>query len=530
MGKKKKTYLYILLSAVFIYFILLILLFLSESSSDVSMIQTFGDAFWYSVVTLSTVGYGDLTPVTPLGYAIGILFLVLSMGILVTLFGTVVSFLAGEALPLFLLGLQKKKNWYYFADYGPEAHILAKDIMKQDKNTIIIYGQKQDERSELPDYPCIFLNTSPAQIVALKKNKGTRCKIFLMKENDIGVNTRAVNLAFLPVDVYARTTNGRDSLSGNIHFFHSYDCCARQYWHSHPLCSSEQCIVLIGFENYGQSILERAILTNVISATQHVIYHVFGDAKEFLKIHCNLGQIFSINEKAPSGDVLIFYYDFWGGYHDILEQADRIIICMDDEQMGWNIYWKLQYFYKIKGRIDLRSNRKAPGVSYFGTYDEIYTSRLVMKKKLNETAIAINELFRKSVSYPTLSWEELDDFHRQSKIAAADHLLIKIRILLEDETITEFDSSVIKRAYQKYQETKNQTEKREMYRQIDHIRWCRFYSYYNWSYGLQRDEQKREHPMMRPYAELSAEQKAERDVAWELINDISAIYKHFAGP
>ena len=40
-----------------------------------------------------------------------------------------------------------------------------------------------------------------------------------MKENDIGSNTRAIDLHTLPVDVYARTTNGRDLLSGNINFF-----------------------------------------------------------------------------------------------------------------------------------------------------------------------------------------------------------------------------------------------------------------------------------------------------------------------
>ena len=45
----------------------------------------------------------------------------------------------------------------------------------------------------------------------------------------------------------------------------------------------------------------------------------------------------------------------------------------------------------------------------------------------------INDIFRRSVSYPTLGWNELDDLHRQSKIVAADHLLMKTRILLEDE-------------------------------------------------------------------------------------------------
>lgn len=68
-----------------------------------------------------------------------------------------------------------------------------------------------------------------------------------------------------------------------------------------------------------------------------------------------------------------------------------------------------------------------------------------MRTTLNKAAITINEIFCKSVSYPTLSWEELDDFHRESKISAADHLLMKIRILLQDETITEFTPEIVKK-------------------------------------------------------------------------------------
>lgn len=35
-------------------------------------IQTFGDAMWWSVVTATTVGYGDVSPVTPEGRLIGV--------------------------------------------------------------------------------------------------------------------------------------------------------------------------------------------------------------------------------------------------------------------------------------------------------------------------------------------------------------------------------------------------------------------------------------------------------------------------
>ncbi len=520
MKKRKHIYLYLIVTAAFIYISLLTILYCSESASSDAAIQTFEDAFWYSLVTLTTVGYGDLIPVTPLGRMVGMIFLLLSAGIMVTLLGAAVSFITSEGLPFFLLGLQRRKNWYYFADYGVESNTLAANIYREDPNALIIYGERRSGQSESPDYPCIYLSASPDRIVSKKKNIGEKCKIFLMKENDIGVNSRAVNLHELPVEVYARTTNGQDKLSGNIHFFHSYECCARQYWRSKPLCRHENTIVLIGFGNYGCSILERAILTNIISTEQHVAYHIFGDAEEFLAVHYRLGELFSLNEESGTGDSLIFHDEIWAKDAPLLERADRIIICEDDEQKGWSIFWTLSKYYRVAGRIDLRSSRKAPGVSYFGTNEEIYTSQQIIRTELNKAAIMINELFRRSVSYPTLDWEELDDLHQQSKIVAADHLLMKTRILLCDETITELTASAVQKAYDRYCKTKNSTEAKERYRKLDHMRWLRFYIFYNWRFGPVRDDKAGQHPMLCPYEELTLEQKRERDAAWELMGSL----------
>ncbi len=518
---RKKVYLSFVGVLAAVYFILLLVFYYSESAQEGAAIFTFGDAVWYSLVTLTTVGYGDVVPVTPLGHAVGVVFLLLATGITVTLLGAAISFFTGEVMPLFLLGFQRKKNWYYFADYGVEANVLAADICREDPDAVIIFGEKRDEHSEAPDYSCFFLNTSLAGIVARKKNIGTKCRVFLMRENDIGVNSRAKQVHSLPVEVYARTTNGQERLSGNINFFHCYDCCARQYWLSRPLCRKEKTIVLIGFGNYGWSILERAILINVIAVDQCVRYHVFGDAKEFLTLHYRLGQVFSINEESNTRDSLIFHDGFWGEQREVLEKADRIIICEDDVQAGWNIFWKLNRFYKTRGRIDLRNNRKAPGVSYFGTYEEIYTLRNIMRTDLNRAAIAINDIFRRSVSYPTLDWKDLDEFHRQSKIVAADHLHMKIRILLEDEQITGLSLYAAERAYQKYRETKAVEAVNETYRRLDYMRWLRFYVFYNWRYGAAHDEAERQRPMLCGYGKLTPEQKKERDAAWELLGLIS---------
>lgn len=520
MKRRNKIYLYMTVLFILVYVGLLTVLCLSEYTDSSATIRSFGDAFWYSLVTFTTVGYGDLIPVTPLGHAVGVVFLFMSAGIMMTLFGAVISFVTSEGFPLFLLGFQRKKNWYYFADYGAEANILAANIYKEDPDTLIIFGEKKDDQMEFPDYPCLFINVSPARIVSRKKNIGTKCKIFLMKENDIGVNSRAVDLHLLPVEVYARTTNGQDHLSGNIRFFHSYDCCARQYWRSKPLCRHENTIVLIGFGNYGSSILERAILTNIISAEQHVAYHIFGPAGEFLAVHDRLGELFSLNKESSEGDSLLFHKETWAENRSVLERADRIIICEDDEQKGWSIFWTLRKYYLLFGRIDLRNSWKAPGISCFGTNEDIYTTQQIIRTDLNKAAVMINEIFLRSVTYSALSWERLDDLHRQSKIVAADHLLMKTRILLKDETITNLTASAVKEAYNRYCETKSSQEIREMYRKLDHMRSYRFYAFYNWSYGSIRDDTERQHPMLRPYEELTEEQKQERDAAWELMGMI----------
>lgn len=285
--------------------------------------------------------------------------------------------------------------------------------------------------------------------------------------------------------------------------------------------------MIIGFGNYGRSILERAVLTNIISVSQHVAYHIFGDAQQFLAMHSRLNEIFSIDRESDTADSLFFHNEPWETHHALMEQADRIIICTDDEPEGWSIFWRLNKYYRHRGQIHLHSNRKAPGVSYFGTNEEIYTPDQIMRTSLNKAAIIINEIFCKSVSYPTLDWEELDDFHRESKIAAADHLLMKVRILLKDETITELTPEIVEKAYQKYSETKKSEYMQDMYRKLDHIRWMRFYIFYNWGYGPARNDAARQHPMLCPYKELTLEQKQERDAAWELLGSIASEMKSF---
>jgi hypothetical protein len=61
-----------------------------ESKSPDANIKSASDALWYTVVTISTVGYGDRYPVTNAGRVIGSIIIVVGVG----LFGTFTGYLA----------------------------------------------------------------------------------------------------------------------------------------------------------------------------------------------------------------------------------------------------------------------------------------------------------------------------------------------------------------------------------------------------------------------------------------------------
>ena len=71
-----------LIQLIFIYVLFVVMLVHFESKSEASNIKSIWDGFWYSFVTLTTVGYGDSFPVTDIGKFIGLFFIFASLGML----------------------------------------------------------------------------------------------------------------------------------------------------------------------------------------------------------------------------------------------------------------------------------------------------------------------------------------------------------------------------------------------------------------------------------------------------------------
>jgi voltage-gated potassium channel len=66
-----------------------------EGNSPDANIQTGGDALWWAIVTITTVGYGDFYPVTSLGRMVGVVVMFAGVGII----GALASILASILVP-----------------------------------------------------------------------------------------------------------------------------------------------------------------------------------------------------------------------------------------------------------------------------------------------------------------------------------------------------------------------------------------------------------------------------------------------
>ncbi|MFJ3671731.1 potassium channel family protein [Streptomyces sp. NPDC090106] len=67
--------------------------FQEERGAPGATMLTFGDAVWWTCATLATVGYGDVTPVTPMGRLIAVGIMAIGLALLGAVTGTFASWL-----------------------------------------------------------------------------------------------------------------------------------------------------------------------------------------------------------------------------------------------------------------------------------------------------------------------------------------------------------------------------------------------------------------------------------------------------
>ncbi len=498
----------IFLSAGIVYLLLLLLLYKTESAAGNGGFVSFWDAVWYSLVTMTTVGYGDITPVTAGGKLIGIVFALCSVGILAALVGFALRLIDGQLIPQLRLMRQRYRPWYVFDEENEDSAVLADAIRRENPGSVILF-LSGEERS---DIDAVRLHVSPETILSRFLSRAD-ISFFFMSADSPGNYARALQAASgCSLPIYCMSGADTDGVPPNLHLFGQEDVLSRFYWQTHPLRKEETCVVLIGCGRFGSALLERALLTNVFQRGRYVQYHVFLDTAGFRLLHSELAGVLSGAD--PDEDLLLFHSEDWREARELLRKADRILLAADTDEENLSAYDSLKKWYVTKNNIHVRLSQALPGICSLGTREEVLTPEFVIRDRVNREAVMMNNLYNAGSPNP-VPWNRLSAFHRQSNIAAADHMIVKVRYLLDCDTLTSLTHEDCLEAYRRYREL--YPEQAELFQEMEHRRWMRFSQLSNWQYAPVRDNAVRLHPLLIPFASLPPEEKKKDDFAWELL-------------
>ena len=195
---KRKTIIFIILSLL-AYNIAVYLLYIFESGAAGGNIVDIKDSYWYSIVTLTTVGYGDFYPVTFWGRTIGFIFILGSLGIL----GLLIS-----ELSLIISNYRQKKKEGFFGTtmenhcviigWDEFSQLVAEQIVNANKELVIIVDNKEDVDQISEKYPkenCfVFLSKLDQYSNFEKVNINQAKRVYLNFENDSDTLVYTINL------------------------------------------------------------------------------------------------------------------------------------------------------------------------------------------------------------------------------------------------------------------------------------------------------------------------------------------------
>ncbi len=513
-NKKNKRFLVMAVSAA-VYLLLIECLLIAESHSPDATIVSHQTAFWYSVTTLTTVGYGDTYPVTSAGRLIGFIFQLMSLGILAALFGLLLRLFQGRLLPMIRLRFLRNKTWAVFSDTGEKAAVLA-GRLQAEPDTVVIFASEDDNAD--PELPGIRVSASVREVLEWQKGLGCRSG-FCFGEDQYENRVLAQKLQDLPVDVYCRSYDEPDIIPERQKFFNEAFCRARLYWHMYPLNDPDEKIVILGEGASARELFEQALLVNIISPVQSVHYTLPGDWSDFRRNHPAMDKIASFGEKEGRGDVITFTGKPWNADWEIFREADRIIICGDDTSANTSVFADLERYCPISAKVYIYSSLASEKAVLFGSDTEIYTPELIMRRKLNLLAEAMHNSYLEKHRGSLPDWNHLSDFLRRSNLASADHLFMKALILTGENRFPDDarQKDLFTRAWEAYRHLPD--EQKENCRRIEHMRWNRFHLLNNWEYAEVRDNARRRHPLIRPFDELSVQDQAKDDYSWQLLEE-----------
>ncbi len=209
---KKFEFLTLFIFASIIIFVSSVLIYVMEANNESSPIDTLFDAFYWSIVTISTVGFGDITPVTQEGQVVAIFVIIAGIGVLAfttSLIVTAFTEKLDEIKDLKLIdNISKMKEFYLICGYENLSKEVATRLIKNNKVIIIEENPIKAEQAKQDGF--VSVNYNPGSISSYKKLRidiNTQVKsILCLSHSDVENVYTALTVRSISKDVFILST------------------------------------------------------------------------------------------------------------------------------------------------------------------------------------------------------------------------------------------------------------------------------------------------------------------------------------
>ena len=209
LASKKFEFFTLGIFASVIIFVSSILIYVMEANNPDSPVKTMFEAFYWSIVTISTVGYGDVVPITYEGRVVALVVIFSGIAVLAFTTSLVVSAFTEKIDEIKEIktveDITKLKNFYLICGYESLAQDVARKLQKHG-NSIIILDTDAQRISTAKKDGFTALQYDPGEVQSYKKlhlNIEKQVKAVLcLREDDVANVYTALTVRSLSKDIH----------------------------------------------------------------------------------------------------------------------------------------------------------------------------------------------------------------------------------------------------------------------------------------------------------------------------------------
>ncbi|MFA5454335.1 MAG: ion transporter [Sulfurimonas sp.] len=172
LSTKKFEFFILLMFSSVVVFVSSVLIYVMEVQNPKSPVNTFFDALYWSIVTISTVGYGDIVPVTTEGRTVAVFVIIAGISVLAFTTSIIVSAFTEKLDEIREIktidNIRKLKHFYLICGYESVAQEVAKKL-KSSKISIIVLDEDIDRINSAKKDGLIAINYDPGNVESYKK-------------------------------------------------------------------------------------------------------------------------------------------------------------------------------------------------------------------------------------------------------------------------------------------------------------------------------------------------------------------------